>query len=193
MVRSSFRSSDSRQFFTACKKTLPHGGPAGVLANLMIWFCPNNSLDALNASFGKQIADLRTELKDLIGQERSQQNTALQLAQRELNDRLDFQQKENTENLQVVQRSLSDRLDKLAADTNQQMQHIQRDLSDRLNQINTEQTERARNNQIEARQRVDNLRAELNQFNSLLSGQKVSRDELGVLLLELSHRLQKET
>ena len=149
-------------------------------------------LDALNTLFSNQIISLRTELNDLVGQENVKQSTALQSVQRELNARLDFQQKENTENLQIVQRSLSERLDQLVSDTNLQMQNLQRDSSERLNQINTEQSERTRTNQIEARQRTENLRTELNQINGLLSEQKLSRDELSVLFMELSHRLQRE-
>lgn len=149
-------------------------------------------LEALSTSFNNQITALRSEFNDRVAQESGQQSTALQSAQREFNTRLDFQQKENTENLQVVQRSLSERLDKLTADTNQQMQNMQRDLSERINQTSSDQTERARNNQNETRQRIENLREELNHISNLLSGQKISRDELGMLLLELSHRLQRE-
>ena len=152
----------------------------------------SEQLEALNTSFNNQITALRTELNDRIGQESAQQSAAVQSAQRELNARLDFQQKENTENLQVVQRSLSERLDKLSADTTLQMQNMQRELSERINQTVADQTERAHNNQNDTRQRIDNLRTELTQINQLLTGQKISRDELGMLLLELSHRLQRE-
>ncbi len=168
--------------------------------------------NALRDTFTGQLDVLRKDLTERIEQQVAQQKNDLQVmqqniderneqqcdvqngelksVQRQLEERVDRQNKEQTEQTRALQRTLTSKLDALTTESQTATRNVRKELSDRLDKMGTEQSERARKLETEARQRDDNIREELVSLTALLEGKKVSSHDLGLMLLELGHRLQ---
>ena len=111
----------------------------------------------------------------------------------DLENSLQTIQKDLENNLQTVQKDLLGRLDKQAAEQTAQLRTAQKALNNLIEQLRAELAERTRKLQAETRQLDDSLRQELLNMAASLENKKASRQDLGQMLIELGHRLQRES
>ncbi|MCA9970482.1 MAG: hypothetical protein KC425_09720 [Anaerolineales bacterium] len=87
---------------------------------------------------------------------------------------------------------MSQRIESLATDFFTQLRQAQSELTARLDALAAAQAEQLQTLQAETRQRDDAIRQELLQLTARLSDHKVSRQEMGQMLVELGQRLTIE-
>ncbi len=143
----------------------------------------------------EQATQLRTAQQTLVAQIQAQEAslaTQIRTNRRELSDRLDSLEAEHTNQLRAIQQELNQRMDTLSADFLAQLRQVQKELSERLDQLNSTYNERVLGLQAETRQRDDALRQELLLLASQLDDRKVSRRDMGQMLMEMGMRLRAE-
>jgi hypothetical protein len=130
----------------------------------------------------KRLSDLETDLRSL-----RQEMTNL------LQNQISTLSESNNAQFVETRREFNEKLNKQSKDQSAQQRAAQKDLSERLDKLDAEQVERTRNLQSEARQRDDNLRQELLSMTASLDNKKISRQDLGQMLMELGLRLRQES
>lgn len=139
-----------------------------------------------------QLRGVQQTLENQLQKQETDLNTQIRTTRRELSERLEALQTEQATQLRDVQRELNQRIDTLTSDFFAQLRQMQKELSERLDQINNAQSERTQTLQQESRQRDDTLRQELILLASQLDDRKVSRLDLGQLLVEMGQRLRSD-
>jgi DNA anti-recombination protein RmuC len=151
--------------------------------------------DRLTRQANDQAAQLRAAQKSLTDQMQTQHTELTAQARtnrRELTDKLEAQHAELTADLQQTRQDINQRLDTLTADFLNQLRQIQAELNTRLDETKNKQSERLQNLESETRQRDDALRQELLLLASQLDDGKVSRLDMGQILVEMGRRLRRE-
>jgi DNA anti-recombination protein RmuC len=151
--------------------------------------------DRLTRQADDQAAQLRAAQKALTDQIQTQHTeltAQARTSRRELTDKLEAQHAELTTDLQQTRQDINQRLDTLTADFLNQLRQIQAELNARLDETKNKQSERLQNLESETRQRDDALRQELLLLASQLDDGKVSRLDMGQMLVEMGRRLRSE-
>jgi DNA anti-recombination protein RmuC len=151
--------------------------------------------DRLTRQADDQAAQLRAAQKTLTDQMQTQHTELTAQARtnrRELTDKLEAQHVELTAELQRTRQDMNQRMDTLTADSLNQLRQIQTELNARLDETKNKQSEWLQNLESETRQRDDALRQELLLMASQLDDGKVSRLDMGQMLVEMGRRLRSE-
>jgi len=134
-------------------------------------------LDQLrNILYGNQSRATEQRLTDLD----SRLETIRRELSEDINERSSSVSASASKQLTDTRQSLSDQINQMSADFTQRLDKQTSDLARRLAEF-----------QVEARQRDDDLRLEMLALGAMLDKQKVGRDELGQLLIQLGTQLKK--
>ena len=137
-----------------------------------------------------RVRTLHQELSDQIEQQGANLAGQIRANRRELTERIETQQTDQSSELRQLQKDLTGRIDELSTDFMNQLRQIHKELSERLDKLDETQNEQVRTLQIESKQRDDELHQELASLAAMLETKKVTRGDLGNLLMEMGQRLR---